>query len=105
MEERLWTRLAALGWSGIPINDACLNIVWLYASGGFDLKVLRPFFDEDGSPRTDRGDGAFDPALQSAAAMLDEAERVGRLNELAVPSIKTPEQIVSMVSRRFRQDE
>ena len=29
-----------------PINEACLNIVYQYACGGFDLEVLRPFFDE-----------------------------------------------------------
>ncbi len=104
MEDRLWSRLAALGWDGTPINDACLNIVYQYACGGFDLEILRPFFDECGSPRSDRRDGAFDPALRSAAALLDEAERLGRLDDLAPPSIKTPEEIISLLGRRFGQD-
>ncbi len=101
MEERLWSRISAIGWNGTPINLACLNIVYLYACGGFDIEVLRPFFDECGSPCDDRGDGAYDPALRSAAAMLDEAERVGRLDDLARPSIKTPEQIIDLLGRRF----
>jgi hypothetical protein len=101
MEERLWRRLAALGWGGVPIEEACLNIIWLYVAGGFELAVLRPFFDEDGSPRGDLGDGSFAAALGSVAAMLDEAERLGRLDYLAAPTVKTPDQIISMLSRRF----
>ncbi len=101
MEERLWSRISALGWNGTPINEACLNIVFQYACGAFDLEILRPFFDEDGSPCGNRGDDAYDPALRSVAALLDEAERLGRLDELARPSIKTPEQIVDLLGRRF----
>ena len=104
MKERLRRRLAALGWDGTPINDACLNILYQYACGGFDIEVLRPFFDEGGSSCGDRGDGAYDPALRSAAALLDEAERVGRLDDLAPPSIKTPEEIIDLLGRRFGQD-
>ncbi|MCH8851823.1 MAG: site-specific integrase, partial [Planctomycetes bacterium] len=44
-------RLAELGWSG-PIEEACINIAWLYLVGAFDPAVLRPFMDEDGSPNT-----------------------------------------------------
>jgi len=101
MEEQLWSRLSALGWDGTPVNDACLNIVYQYACGGFDIEVLRPFFDECGSQCGDRGDGAYDPALRAAAALLDEAERVGRIDDLAPPSIKTPEQIIELLGRRF----
>ncbi len=106
MEERLWSRLSELGWNTVPIEEACLNIIWLYAAGGFDLKVLRRFCNEDGSPRTDGCEHRDEPdlALRSVAAMLDEGERVGRLDFLAAPSVKTPEQIVSMVSRRFGQE-
>ena len=106
MEERLWLRLSDLGWNTVPIEDTCLNIIWLYAAGGFDLSVLRRCCDEDGSPRGDGcGQGAqLDSALLSVSAMLDEADRVGRLDFLAAPRIQTPEQIVSMVSRRFGQE-
>ena len=106
MEERLWLRLSDLGWNTVPIEDTCLNIIWLYAAGGFDLSVLRRCCDEDDSLRTDeKGDGdELDSALLSVSAMLDEAERVGRLDFLAAPSVKSPEQIVSMVSRRFGQE-
>ena len=107
MEERLWSRLSELGWNAVPIENACLNIIWLYAAGGFDLGVLRRCCDENYSPRADEcGQGdQLDSALRSVSAMLDEAERVGRLDFLAAPSVKSPEQIVSMVSRRFGQEE
>ncbi len=103
MEEQLWSRLSALGWDGTPINEACLNIVYQYACGGFDIEVLRPFFDDRASPCSDRANGAYDPALRTAAALLDEAERVGRLDDLSPPSIKTPEQIIDLLGRRFGQ--
>ena len=103
MKARLRQRLAELGWSG-PIEESCINIAWLYLVGAFDPAVLRPFMDEDGSPRTrEREYGAFDPVWASVLAMLDEAERVGRSDDLAPPSIKTPEQVVSMLGRRFGQ--
>ena len=103
MEKRLRRRLAELGWSG-PIEEACINIAWLYLVGAFDPAVLRPFMDEDGSPRTGECEyGAFDPVWASVLAMLDEAERVGRSDDLAPPSINTPEQVVRMLGRRFGQ--
>ena len=90
----------------MPIENACLNIIWLYAAGGFDLSVLRSCRDENYSPRADDcgQENQLDSALRSVSAMFDEAERVGRLDFLAAPSVKSPEQIVSMVSRRFCQD-
>ena len=104
MEERLRARLSALGWRG-EVDEACINIAWLYLVGAFDPKVLSPFMDEGGSARTRECEhGAFDPVWASVLAMLDEAERVGRSDELAPPSIKTPEQILSMLGRRQGQD-
>ena len=107
MEERLWLRLSELGWNTVPIEDACLNIIWLYAAGGFDLSVLRRCCEENYSPRADECGqrNELDSALFSVAVMLDEAERVGRLDFLAAPSVRSPEQIVSMVSWRFGQEE
>lgn len=74
--------------------------------GGFDLSVLRRCCNEDDLLRTNwiREGNELDSALLSVSAMLDEAERVGRLDFLAAPRIQTPEQIVSMVNRRFGQE-
>ena len=103
MEERLRRRVAALGWDG-SLEEACLNIGYQFLVGAFDLAVLRPFMNEDGSAKT-RGyeHGAFDLVWASTAAMLDEAERVGRSDLLALPAVKTPEQIIDLLGRRFGQ--
>ena len=101
MKERLRRRLAVLGWDG-SLEEACLNIGYQYLVGAFDPAVLRPFMNEDGSVRT-RGyeHGAFDLVWASTAAMLDEAERVGRSDLLAPPAVKTAEQVLDLLNRRF----
>lgn len=103
MEKRLRQRLAELGWN--ESLESCLNIAWLYLIGAFDPKVVQRFVDEDGSAKTSECEHGFDHAWVSTSAMLDEAARVGRLDDLAPPSIKTPEQILSMLARRRESDE
>ena len=104
MKKRLRRRLAALGWDG-SLEEACLNIAYQYLIAAFDPRVLRRFMNEDGTVTTPRYEHrALDLVWASTSAMLDEAESAGRLNDLAPPSIKTPEQILSMLGRRQGQD-
>ncbi|MFQ5463799.1 MAG: hypothetical protein ACE5E5_14375, partial [Phycisphaerae bacterium] len=97
MEERLRRRVAELGYEG-SLQESCVNIAWLYLLGSFDPKAVQCFLDEDGSAQASESEDEYDLVWASTSAMLDEAERVGRLDFLAAPSVKSPEQIRSMLS-------
>jgi len=99
MRGELAARLRALGWDdGIPADTMLANILWQYVCSGLDLAVLRRYLADDGSPRFGEPDEAHRWLL---AAMLDTAEREGRLPCLAVPSVREPEEILRQICKRF----
>ena len=100
MSSQLESRLAALGWGEVEceIETVFSNILWLYVCGSFDMKFLRRFLMDDGSPRVGEPGEAY---LQLLTEMLNEAERTGRLACLAAPAVRTPEQILRLLSQRF----
>ena len=103
MEERLRRRVAELGYEG-SLQESCVNIAWLYLLGSFDPKAVQCFTNGGGSAKASEREDDFEVVWASTSAMLDEAERVGRLDDLAPPSIKTPEEIIDLLGRRFGQD-
>ncbi len=99
MYEQVRSRLAALGWgeAEFEFEVIFLNIIWLYLSAGLDASILKQCMNMDGSPIGNSQD-AYWLALEE---MLEQATQEGQLHLLAVPSVKTLEEVLDLLSSRF----
>lgn len=87
-------RLAALGWGGVPFETPFTNLVFLYLSARLDAQVpLRLIADQ--------GDQIQADCERAAAAMIAEAERMGRIDLLRRPCVREPEAMLAIIERVY----
>jgi len=87
-------RLAALGWGGVPFETAFTNLVFLYLSARLDAQVPLRLI-------RDHGDHIQADCKRAAAAMIEEAERVGRIDLLRRPCVREPEEMLAIIERVY----
>ena len=92
-------RLDELGWRGVPFITACMNIVWLFVAAGLDADVPLRLIEDEGVRNGYRAQACFRRAL---TGMLDEAERVGRLEVLRRPRVREPFEALEALERMYR---
>ena len=87
-------RLAALGWGEVPFETAFTNLVFLYLSARLDAQVpLRLIRDQGDQIQTD--------CKRAAIAMIEEAQRAGRLDLLRRPCVREPEEMLAIIERVY----
>ena len=88
----LSNRLDDLGWRGVPFITVFFNIMWLFISAGLDANVPLRLIENEGVRNGYRAQACFRRALMG---MLDEAQRVGRLEVLGRPSVREPFEVLA----------
>jgi len=88
-------RLAALGWGGVPFETAFTNLVFLYLSARLDAQVPLRLIRED------QGDQIQADCKRAAVAMIEEAQRAGRLDLLRRPCVREPEEMLAIIERVY----
>lgn len=91
-------RLADLGWGGVPFITAFTNIAWLYLSAGLDADVPSRLI---GSRSGRDGNHARACCRLALEGMLNEAERVGRLEILRRPCVRDPFEVLETMQRLY----
>ena len=87
-------RLDALGWGRVPFTTAFVNLVWQYLAARLDAKVpLRLIRDQ--------GDQIQGDCERAAVAMIEEAERAGRLDLLRCPCVREPEEMLALLEQLY----
>ena len=87
-------RLAALGWGGVPFETVFVHIVAQYLAARLDAQVpLRLIRDQ--------GDQIQADCERAAVAMIEEAERAGRLDLLRRPCVREPEEMLAIIERVY----
>ena len=91
-------RLDALGWNGVPPITVFVNIIWLYLAAQLDADVPLRLIDGRNMRNENHARACCERAL---AAMLDEAERVGKIDLLCCPGIREPFEVMATLERMY----
>ena len=94
----LSNRLDGLGWGGVPFITAFMNIMWAFISAGLDADVPLRLIEDEGVRNGYRAQACFRRALMG---MLDEAQRVGRLEVLRRPRVREPFEALEALERMY----
>lgn len=90
------SRLDELGWQNVPFNTVLMNIVWQYLAAGLSADVPLQLIGDDGAPHANR---ALASCRRALVSMLDKAERAGKLEMLARPHVRDPDEVLSLLER------
>ena len=86
MEATLERRLANLGWCGVPLQVVMIEVCLSYLAAGLDAAPVRSRLDGmvgDDTPSTE-------DCRHVLGALLDAADRAGRIRLLARPGSREP---------------